>query len=128
MSARVSSGTSEPPQPQEDLAALRREHDDLAQRLAARRSIDEMRKAAYAGFFGFIATGLSAKLAWDRWFSERLTRFKGPPVYFFIALAVTCVLLVFAARAYARSRRFMLVEDVAFARMKELRARLRLDP
>jgi hypothetical protein len=112
----------------DDSAALRREHDALAERLAARRSIDEMRKAAYAAFFGFIAAGLSSKLAWDRWFSERLTRFKGPPVFFFVALGVTVVLLVLAARAFARARRHMRAEDEDFARLRALRARLGLDP
>jgi hypothetical protein len=112
----------------EDIAALRREHDALAERLGARRSIDEMRKAAYAAFFGFIAGGVSTKLAWDRWFSERLTRFKGPPVYFFVALAITAVLLAVAATAYGRARRHMRTEDADFGRLKALRARLRLDP
>lgn len=113
---------------QDDSAALRREHDALAERLAARRSIDEMRKAAYAAFFGFIAAGLSAKLAWDRWFSERLTRFKGPPVFFFVALAVTIVLVVIAARAFVRARRHMRTENEDFGRLKALRERLGLDP
>lgn len=112
----------------DDSAALRREHDALAERLAARRSIDEMRKAAYAAFFGFIAAGLSSKLAWDRWFSERLTRFKGPPVFFFVAVAVTIVLVVIAARAFVRARRHMRTENEDFGRLKALRARLGLDP
>jgi hypothetical protein len=112
----------------EDFAALRREHDALAEQLSARRSIDEMRKAAYAAFFALIATGLSAKLAWDRWFSERLTRFDGPPVYFFGAVAVTLVLAAFAGRAFVRARRHMRVEDQAFARFKELRNLLGLEP
>ena len=112
----------------EDPAALRREHDELAKQLAARRSIDEMRKAAYAAFFGFIACGLSVKLAWDRWFSERLTRFKGPPVFFIVAAIVAVVLVIAAAIAYRRARRHMRVEDEAFARLRQLRDALRLDP
>jgi hypothetical protein len=112
----------------EDSAALRREHDALAERLAARRSIDEMRKAAYAAFFGLISTGLTAKLAWDRWFNERLVPRKGPPLFFFIALAVTVALVAFAVRAFVRGRRHMRDEDVAWGRMKALRERLGLDP
>ena len=112
----------------DDVAALRREHDELAGRLAARRSIDEMRKAAYASFFGLVSTGLSVKLAWDRWYSERLVRFEGPPLFFFIAVAVTAVVLAFATAAFVRARRHMRREDQEFARLRELRARLRLDP
>lgn len=112
----------------DETAALRREHDVLAERLAARRSIDELRKAAYGAFLGFVTSGLTVKLAWDRWFSERLTRFRGPPVFFFVALAVTLVVLVLAARWFVHARRHMRDEDVAFARLKDLRARLGLDP
>lgn len=111
-----------------DPAVLRREHDALAKQLAARRSIDEMRKAAYAGFFGFIASGLAVKLAFDRWFSVRVTRFKGPPVFFFIALGVAVVLITLAIAAFRRARRHMRTEDEAFARLRALREQLGLDP
>jgi hypothetical protein len=114
--------------PADDTGALRREHDALAAQLSARRSVDEGRKAAYAAFFGFITLGLSVKLAWDRWFSERLTRFDGPPLFFFVALAMTAVLAVIAVVAFTRARRHMRGEDEAFARFKELRARLGIDP
>ena len=107
---------------------LRAEHDALAERLAARRSIDIARRGAYAGFAAFIAVGLSAKLAFDRWFSVSLKRFKGHPVFFYAALAVAIVLASLAAVQFARARRLMRAEDASFARLLELRQRLELDP
>ncbi len=107
---------------------LRAEHDALAAALAVRRSIDLMRRFAYAAFAGFIGAGLSAKLAYDRWFSVRVTRFKGPPIYFFAALAATIVLVVLAAVFLVRARRLMRSEDALFARLRALRDRLGLDP
>jgi hypothetical protein len=107
---------------------LRAEHDALAERLAARRSIDLVRRGAYTGFAGFIAVGLAAKLAYDRWFSIRLTRFKGPPVFFFTAAAIAAVLVALAVYFLLRARRLMREEDAQFARMSELRRRLELDP
>ncbi len=90
-----------------DRARLRREHDALAEQLATRRSIDLVRRGAYTGFAAFIAGGLSVKLAYDRWFSTRVARFRGPPVYFFVALAATLVLVALAARYFVRARRLM---------------------
>jgi hypothetical protein len=112
----------------ESSAELRAEHDSLAERLSARRSIDLVRRGVYAGFFGFLAGGMSVKLAYDRWFSTRVTRFRGPPVYFFAALALAIVLLVAAAWIFLRARRHMGEEDAQFARMRDLRRRLELDP
>ena len=106
----------------------RSEHDDLALRLAVRRSIDVIRRAAYTGFAGFIASGVAIKLAYDRWFSVRTTRFKGPPVYFFMALALALLLVLATTLLLVRARRLMRSEDVLFARMRELRDRLELDP
>jgi len=106
----------------------RAEHDVLAERLAARRSIDLVRRGAYTGFGGFIASGLAVKLAYDRWFSTRVTRFRGPPIFFFSALALAAVLVALAVFFFVRARRFMREEDVAFARMRELRRQLELDP
>jgi hypothetical protein len=107
---------------------LRAEHDALAERLAARRSIDQVRRGAYAAFAAFVAAGLAAKLGFDRWFSTRESRFVGPPVLFVAALALALALAFAAAVAFSRARRLMRAEDVEFARMRELRARLELDP
>ena len=108
--------------------ALRVEHDGLAERLSARSSIDLVRRGAFTGFAGFIVSGLTLKLGFDRWFSTRPTRFKGPPVFFFCALALALVLVSFAAWHLVHARRRMRVEDAQFARMQELRSRLELDP
>jgi hypothetical protein len=116
------------PAPGDETTALRREHDALAERLAVRRSIDLVRRGAYTGFAAFIASGLAGKLAYDRWFSVRVTRFKGPPVFFIVALAVALALICAAALFGTRARRLMRAEDTAFARLRELRARLELDP
>jgi hypothetical protein len=107
---------------------LRAEHDALAGRLAARRSVDELRKAAYAGFAGLIGAGLALKLAFDRWVSARPPRYQGPPVFFFAAAAVAVALLALAAWWVARGRRHQREEDSLFARLLALRARLGLDP
>ena len=109
-------------------ADLRAEHDALAERLAVRRSIDDARKAAYAGFAAFIALGFAAALAYDRWWSTRATRFKGPPVFFFVAAAIACALVVTTVLWRRRALRLMREEDAAFARFRELRAHLGLDP
>ena len=109
-------------------AQLRAEHDALAARLHARRSVDEVRKAAYAGFFGLIALAGSGKLAFDRWVSERATAFKGPPIFFFSALALAAVLLALAGVWASRARQHAREEDALCARFLELRATLRLDP
>jgi hypothetical protein len=114
--------------PPSDAAALRAEHDALAVELATRRSIDLLRRVAYSGFAAFITAGLSAKLAFDRWFSLRPSRFKGPPVWFFCAVGVTVVLFALAAVWLTRSLRLQRVENARFARMRELRERLELDP
>jgi hypothetical protein len=108
--------------------ALRAEHDTLADRLAVRRSVDLLRRAAYCGFGSFIASGLAARLAWDRWFSTRAVRFRGPPVYFFLALAAALVLGAVAALLWMRSRRLMRAEDADFARFRSLRDLLDLEP
>ena len=111
-----------------DDAALRAEHDALAERLSARRSIDLARRAVYTGFAGFLASGLAAKLAFDRWFSTRPARFRGPPVFFFVALAAALALVLATALVARRSRAHMREEDAAFARMRRLRDELGLDP
>jgi hypothetical protein len=107
--------------------ALRAEHDELAARLAARRSIDAVRRGAYSGFALAITVGLSIKLAWDRWGSRHPKAFKGPPVFFYLAAAVAAVLLVVTVSAFVRARRLMAREDVDFERLRRLRAELGID-
>jgi len=109
-------------------AALRAEHDALAAALATRASIDHARRSAYLGFSTFIVAGLAVKLAFDRWFSTRVTRFRGPPVFFYVALTGAVILLALTLIEVIRSLRLMRAEDARFARLRELRRRLELDP
>jgi hypothetical protein len=110
---------------------LRVEHDALAARLDARRSIDEVRKGAWTIFLGAIAVGLTAKLAWDRWgvLAPGVVRrvHRGPPLFLWMAGAAAIVLLAVAIRCFLRARRLMREEDEAFARLRALRGRLGLD-
>jgi hypothetical protein len=115
------------PRPAEE-AGLRAEHDALAERLSARRSIDVMRRFAYTAFAAVLTTGLTVKLGIDRWLSTRPNRFQGAPLFFIVALCAALVLAAAAAVLYARSRRLMVAEDALFARMRALRDRLGLDP
>ena len=108
--------------------ALRAEHDALAELLAARYSIDHVRKGVYGGFAGLLVTGLAVKLAFDRWFSTRVARFRGPPVFFFLAVTLAALLLAFAVWQLVRARGLMREEDERFARMRVLRHELELDP
>jgi hypothetical protein len=106
---------------------LRAEHDELARRLACRPSIDEARRASYSGFAAFVAAGVTGKLAFDRWFAPFPKR-DGAPVFFFAALVVAAVLVALTATWALRARRHMRGEDAAFARLRELRDALGLDP
>jgi hypothetical protein len=111
--------------------ALRAEHDALAERLKIRRSVDELRKVAYAGFAASLSLGLTLKFAWDRWGWSKLPR---PPVLSRYPLLFICALLLFAAlAAYAilawrRAWAHRAVEEADYARFRELRLALRLDP
>jgi hypothetical protein len=112
-----------------DLAALRAEHDRLAQEVAARHSIDEVRKGAYLGFFSVVTGGLSVKFAWDRWGfgPHRMPVESKFPFLFFAALVLTLALAAVASLAFSRARRLMRVEDRDFARLKEVRDRLGIE-
>ena len=109
-------------------AGTRAEHDRLAARLAVRHSIDHARRAAYGAFFSFILGGLAVKLGYDRWVSVKVTRFKGPPIFFFSAAAVALVVLGWTAWSYRRYRRLAAGEDAEFARLQALRRQLGLEP
>ena len=121
--------SSRPPDPPAEEGALRAEHDRLASRVAVRRSIDDVRRGAYAGFAFFIATALSLKFAWDRWgWGPKTGRPPGKyPLLFLAALSVAVVLGAFTFRAFRRARLAMQVEDQDFARLKEIRRRLGIE-
>ncbi len=115
-----------------DPAALRAEHDALGERLAARRSIDVLRRALYTLFVGLISVGLTVKLAWDRWGTLKpgVVRkvLPGRPLFFLLALALTLVLLSLAIRGLVRARALMRDEDALFTRFRQLRDRLGIEP
>ena len=110
---------------------LRAEHDELARRLAVRVSVDHLRRGLLRAFFGLIAAGLSVKLGWDKWgpFPPGVVRTfqPGPPVFLWIATALSVVLLVLSIQSLLRARRLAREEDRLFARFRELRASLGLD-
>ncbi len=112
-------------------ASLRAEHDDLSRRLEIRPSIDELRKGLVRLFVGLIATGLTAKLGWDRWgvLKPGVLRklHHGPPLFLWIATVVAVILLVLSIRALLRARRLGREEDRLFARYRQLRAELGVD-
>ena len=119
------------PEPTPTAPALREEHDALAKRLAVRRSIDEARKALYEIFLGLLCAGLTVKLAFDRWGPLRpgvVRKFHaGPPLFLYLAMAATILLLLLSIRGFLRTRRLMREEDALFARYRALRATLGLD-
>jgi heme exporter protein D len=121
----VQAGSSPP------VADRREEHDDLARRLAIRRSVDEARKGLIRLFLGLLAVGLSVRLAWDRWgpLAPGAVRklHRGPPLLLWIAVALAVALLVLAVRALLASRRLARDEDRLYARFRRLRAELGLD-
>jgi hypothetical protein len=127
----VSVDRPEPAAPSSDAeaAALREEAETLARKVAARRSIDDVRRGAYAAFGLVITGGLTLKFAWDRWgWGPRPARPPGRyPLLFLAALAVSIVLLAVAVRAFRRARLAMAVEDQDFARLREIRGRLGVD-
>lgn len=112
--------------------ALRAEHDALARRLAIRTSIDEVRRGLYLGFLGLLSTGLSVRLAWDRWGPLRPGVVRklhtGPPLLFALAVAAALLLLALAVRHLVRSRRLMREEDALYARYRQLRGELGHEP
>ena len=71
---------------------------DLAGKVATRRSIDDVRKGAYAAFGLVISAGLTVKFAWDRWgWGPRPVRPPGRyPLLFLGALGLAHLRLDFA--------------------------------
>ena len=87
--------------------ALRAEHDVLAEKLATRHSIDELRKAIYGGFAAFLSFALTLKFAWDRWGWSKVTPrvVRGRyPILFLAALLLFLVLLALTIVAARRAR------------------------
>jgi hypothetical protein len=116
--------------PPGDLAALRAEHDALAERVATRASVDRMKEGGVLTFFTVISFGMTCKLGWDRW--GWLPVNKPPPegeypMWFLIGVLLTLVLLRLAVRRYQAARALRQEEAALFERFRALRARLELD-
>ena len=115
----------------DDPAALRAEHDALAARLATRASVDLVKEGGVLTFFMVISLGLAAKLAWDRWGWLPAAK-PAPegryPLWFLIMALLTLALLWLALKRYLAAHRLRREEAALFARFRELRARLELDP
>jgi len=107
--------------------ALRAEHDELAGRLAIRRSIDQVRLGAWAAFLLVISGALAARLGWDLWGSIHPRAYRAPPALFHLALAAAILSLALAVRAFVRARRLMREEDLDLARLRALRRELGLE-
>ena len=118
------------PPPGSEESELRLEHDRLAARVAARTSIDDVRRGAYGSFALFISVGLSLKFAWDRWgWGPRPVKPLGRfPLLFTASALVALILAWFVVRSFVRARAAMKVEDRDFARLREVRARLGIEP
>lgn len=120
-----------PPNDRPDAAALRAEHDALADRLALRESILLARRALRQLFAGLIAMGFAIALAWDRWGPLKPGVVRPyeprPPFFMYVAMIVTAILMVLAVRTSLRVRRELAEEDRLHARYEELRRVLGLD-
>lgn len=112
-------------------AALRAEHDALAEKLQIRRSVDQLRTAAYAGFAAALTFGLTVKVTWDRWGWSKLPNrpVRGRyPILFALGLLLLAGLLSVAVGAWRRAQALRREEAILHARFRELRTSLRLDP
>ena len=108
---------------------LRAEHDRLAARLSARRSIDAVRRGAYASFLAVVTGGLAVKFAWDRWgWGVRPARVPtGIPLLFLVALGLALACLAVAVASFRTARASMRREDRDFERLRVLRRRLGIE-
>ena len=115
-----------------DPSALLTEHDALAERLAARASILEIRRASIAFFVAFVLLGLGSKLSWDRWgipVAGEVPRVPqhGPPLHIWLVMLLSMVTFTISIRWYLRARALLAEEAALFARFKALRAALGYD-
>jgi hypothetical protein len=114
----------------DDPAALRAEHDALAERLATRASVDRMKEGGVLTFFTIISLGMTCKLGWDRWgwLPAHKPKPEGEyPLWFLLGALLTLVLLRLAVRRFLAARALRQDEAALFERLRALRARLGLD-
>jgi hypothetical protein len=115
---------------QEQWLALRAEHDRIAEEIGTRLSVDHVQNGGVLAFFSVIATGLTVKLAWDRWGwlpTHKPEAPPGIPAWFLMALVLAAVLMLFTVREFRRARRLRALEGEKFQRLLELRKELGLD-
>lgn len=112
--------------------ALRAEHDDLARRLAARASVDRLRRAGWMAFLSVMFFGLCWGLVWELHGETPTARALEHPRLFDAAWVTAFVLWLSlgagAAVNLVRSRRMAREEDRLFGRLRELRRALGIDP
>jgi len=115
-------------------AGLREEHDLLARRLESRASVDLALRGILLAAGGVLALGIAASLAWNRWGYRPEGQ---PPGGAFPALSaagaaafalLAAVLLAVGAASLRRSRHLAREEAALFARLRELRRALEIDP
>jgi hypothetical protein len=115
-------------------AALREEHDQLARRLEVRASVDLALRALLRLAGGVLALGVAAALAWNRWGYRPEGSGPGPAAAAFNAAgavifgATAISLLALGAVRLRRSRLLAREEAALFARLRELRRALEIDP
>jgi hypothetical protein len=124
------SGLADAP-PAGQAAALRAEHDALAEKVATRASVDRMKEGGVLTFFTVIAFGMTCKLGWDRWGWLPVNKPKPEgeyPLFFLLGALLTLVLLGQAVRRFQAASALRREEAAVFERVRALRARLELDP
>jgi hypothetical protein len=113
-------------------SSLRAEHDALAKKLAARASVEALRRAAILGFLGVISFGLSWGLLWDRYGKTPTELALAHTTLYRVGFLVTFLgavaMFAFGLIALLRWRRLAREEDRLFARLRELRRALGIDP
>ncbi len=115
---------------QDPRAALRAEHDRIAEEIGTRRSVDHVQTGGVLAFFSFIGAGMTAKLAWDRWGWLPVNKPPAPPgipMWFMLALLAAAVLIGFTIREFRRAAALRAVEEAKFHRLLALRKELGLD-
>lgn len=111
---------------------LRLEHDELARRLESRPSVEVARRGLALGFGGLMAFGIGWALYTYRYGtvpSELAVRYPAALVAAaIVACTASALLLARAILVLRRSRRMAREEAALFARLRELRRTLGLDP
>ncbi len=114
----------------DERAALRVEHDRIAEEIGTRTSVDHVQNGGVLAFFSFIAFGLTVKLGWDRWGWLPVHKPPPPPglpMWFLLAMLGAAVLIGYTVREFRRGRALRMIEDQKFKRLLALRKELGLD-